>query len=117
VEKGLKQLQLIRTYARNNPDFLSARGKLQRSLTNYANIHYLLVVWDHWFWIDPQDAIAIINFDALLPALRKSTNLQSLVTELLNYDWLPVEGQDFKVGSVNTVVNGAVFEACSFFPR
>jgi len=114
VEKGLSQLQLIRSYARNNPHFLSEKGKVQRSLTTYANVHYLLVVWDHWFWIDPQDAIAIVNFDALLPALSRSVNLQSLVAELLSYDWLPVEDRDFRVSYTPTEVNGAIIESAIF---
>jgi hypothetical protein len=114
VEKGLDQLKLIRTYARNNPDFLSERGKLPRSLTTYANVHYLLVVWDHWFWIDPQHTIAIVNFDALLPELKKDTNLQRLVSKLLRYDWLPLEGRDFRVSYTPAEVNGAVLESAMF---
>ena len=116
VEKGLSQLRLIQAYARKHPDFLKERGKLPRSLKDYANVHYLLVVWDHWFWIGPQDGIAIVHFDALIPELKKSTNLQSLVTDLLSYDWLPVEGQDFRVQYAAAAVNGAVLESSLFSP-
>ena len=116
VEKGLGQLQLVRSYARNNPEFLVERGKLKRTLTSYENVHFLLVVWDHWFWIEPQDAIAVVNFEALLPALKKSNNLQSLVSELLRYDWLPVEGRDFRVDWETASVNGALLESFTFFP-
>jgi hypothetical protein len=116
VGKGLTQLQLIRAYARKHPDFLRELGKLPRSLTSYANVHYLLVVWDHWFWIDPEDGISVVNFDALLPALKRGTNLQSLVTELLRYEWLPVEGRDFRVTYTTAVANGAVLESPLFSP-
>ena len=116
VEKGLSQLQLIRAYARQHPDFLLERGKLPQSLVSYANVHYLLVAWDHWYWFDPEDEIAIVNFDALLPALRNSANLREMVTGLLSYDWLPIEGQDFHVAYAASVVNGAVLESSTFIP-
>jgi hypothetical protein len=116
VEKGLSQLRLIQAYARKHPDFLMKRGKLPCSLKDYTNVHCLLVVWDHWFWIEPQNGIAIVHFDALIPELKKSTNLQSLVTDLLSYDWLPVEGKDFRVQYAAAAVNGAVHESSIFSP-
>jgi hypothetical protein len=116
IAKGITQLQLIRAYARKHPDFLRERGKLPRSLMSYTNVHYLLVVWDHWFWIDPEDGIAVVNFDAFLPALRRGTDLQYLLTELLKYEWLPVEGRDFRVIYAPAVVNGAVLESPIFSP-
>jgi hypothetical protein len=116
IMKGITQLQLIRAYARKHPDFLRERRKLPHSLMSYANVHYLLVVWDHWFWIDPEDGIAVVNFDAFLPALRSGTELQGLLTELLKYEWLPVEGRDFRVIYSTAAVNGAVLESPIFSP-
>jgi hypothetical protein len=116
IAKGFTQLQTIRAYARKHPDFLRELKKLPRSLTAYANVHYLLVVWDHWFWIDPEDGIAVVNFHALLPVLNRAANLQSLVTELLTYEWLPVEGRDFRVTYETSAVNGALLESATFSP-
>jgi hypothetical protein len=116
IAKGLAQLQLIRSYTRAHPDFLRERGKLQRSLASYADVHYLLVVWDHWFWIDPEDGIAVVNLDALIPGLKKDANLQNVVTDLLRYEWLPVEGRDFRVNYAAATANGAVMESAKFSP-
>jgi hypothetical protein len=116
IAKGRSQLELIRNYARLHPTFLSERGKLPRSLASYANVHYLLIVWDHWYWFDPDDGIAIVNLGVLLPALKKHSNLQKLVTELLEYKWLPVEGRDFRVIYFTSSVNGAAFESATFCP-
>jgi hypothetical protein len=116
IAKGRSQLELVRAYARKNPDFLRELGKLPQSLERFANVHYLLVVWDHWFWIDPDDGIAIVNFEAFLPALRSGSDLNGLVTDLLAYDWLPVEGRDFRVDYATSAVNGAVIESASFYP-
>jgi hypothetical protein len=114
VEKGISQLKLIRAYARCNPDFLKARGKLTRNLTDYANVHYLLVVRDHWFWIDPDDAIAIVDFDAFVPALKASTNLREMIARLLTYEWLPMEGRDFNVEFATASVHGVMLESPEF---
>jgi hypothetical protein len=116
IAKGLAQLELIRDYTRQNPTFLRERGKLPISLTEYANLHYFLVAWDHWYWIDPNDGIAIVNFDVFLSALKKHKNLQNLVTELLAYEWLPVEGRDFHVSYATSSVNGSAFESAIFSP-
>lgn len=116
VEKGLGQLRLIRAYARQHPDFLRERGKLPRSLTCYDNVHYLLVAWDHWHWLEPEDGIAIVSFEVLLPNLRRSTSLQRMVAGLLTYNWLPIEGRDFLVMYDASVANGAVLESPTFIP-
>jgi hypothetical protein len=116
VEKGISQLRLIRAYARGNPDFLKAKGKLAHSLADYANVHYLLVVRDHWFWVDPEDRIALVDFDAFLPALKSSTNLQETIATLLTYEWLPVEGRDFNVEYATASVYGMMLESPEFKP-
>jgi hypothetical protein len=116
VEKGISQLSLIRAYSRREPDFLRARGKLALPLTSYANVHYLLLARDYWFWIDPDDEIAIVDFDVFLTAFESGNNLQELVAGLLKYDWLPVEGRDFHVTYEASGVNGAVMESAIFKP-
>jgi len=70
----------------------------------------------NYFWIDPEDGIAVVNFEALLPALNRAANLQSLITELLTYEWLPVEGRDFRVTYETSAVNGALLESATFSP-
>jgi hypothetical protein len=116
IAKGITQLQLIRAFARGNPNFLCERGKLPREITSYANVHYLLLVWDHWFWIDPEDSIAVVSLDALVLGVKKNANLRSLVVDLLAYEWLPVEGRDFHVSYAPTSVNGAAIESPIFSP-
>ena len=114
IAKGVRQLEKIRDYARKHPDFLA--GKLARSLTEYTNVHFLLIVWDHWYWVEPDDGIAILHFDAFLPALKASNNLQDTVSELLRYDWLPVESRDFRVSYATASANGALMESSIFSP-
>jgi hypothetical protein len=114
IAKGVQQIQTIRDYARKHPDFLKPR--LPRSLSSYQNVHFLLIVWDHWYWVDPGDGFAVLHFEALLPAMMKSTNLQETLSDLLKYEWLPVEGRDFRVAYARASVNGAELESLKFFP-
>jgi len=114
ITKGVQQLQTIRDYARMHPEFLEA--KLPKSLGSYANVHFILIVWDHWHWVEPNDEFAILHFEALLPALNKSTNLRLTLLDLLNYEWLPVEGRDFRVAYSRASANGAQIESFKFFP-
>lgn len=57
-----------------------------------------------------------MNFDALLSALKKGRSLQILVDELFEYEWLPLEGRDFRVSYAATAVNGVVLESATSYP-
>jgi hypothetical protein len=116
IEKGVEQLRLIRSFSRNNPEFLEQRKNLPKSISDYTNVHYLLVSWDYWHWIEPEDGIAIVDFTALLAALNKGDNLDATIKKLLAYDWLPTEGRDFKVRPATSSTNGASIEATLFTP-
>jgi hypothetical protein len=99
-----------------NPDYLCEQRKLPRSLSEYTNVHYLLVARDHWLWIDPEDGIAIAEFEAFAAALCRHENLHSAVTDLLRYEWLPVEGRDFTVKYDRSTANGVSIECEVFYP-
>jgi len=114
IAKGVQQVETIRAYARKHPDFLGK--KLPRRLDAYANVHFLLIAWDHWYWVEPDDGFAAVSFDALIPVLKNSTNLQDTLTGLLKYEWLPVEGREFRVDYSRSGVNGAQLESYKFFP-
>lgn len=114
IEKGLKQVQSVREYARDHPDFLIRTRRLTRAVNSYTNIHYLLIVADHWFWIDPEDSFAIVDFQVFLTRFAASSNLQDTISDLLTYNWLPVEGVNFSVGFEPSSVNGATIESPTF---
>ena len=114
LEKGISQLELIRAYGRAHPDFLFERGKISRPLSDYRKVHHILLVRDYWHWIEPENTIAILDFDEFLAQFRESTSLHDLMTALLSYGWLPIEGQQFYVDYTATSVNGATIESPLF---
>lgn len=116
VLKGIGQLTQIRQFLLENPDYLRQQHKLLRHFSHYANIHYLIVARDHWLWIEPQDGLAIVEFEAFVKALCQHDSLHSATTALLGYEWLPVEGRDFTVRYDRSTVNGASLECEVFYP-
>jgi hypothetical protein len=114
LEKGISQLELIRAYGRAHPDFLLERGKISRPLSDHRKVHHILLVRDYWHWIEPENTIAILDFDEFLAQFRESTSLHDLMTALLSYGWLPIEGQQFYVDYTATSVNGATIESPLF---
>jgi hypothetical protein len=116
VDKGIGQLKIVRNYARAHPDFLKRTRRIAESISSYAHVYYLLVVCDHWFWVEPEDGFAILDFQVFLARFAESTNLQATIADLLTYSWLPIEGQDFRVEFIPSAVNGAVIESPTFMP-
>jgi hypothetical protein len=114
LEKGISQLELIRAYGRAHPNFLLKRGKLSRSLADYNKVLHVLLVRDYWHWVEPEDTIAVLDFEEFLAQFRESTSLADLMTALLSYGWLPIEGQHFYVDYTPTSVNGATIESPLF---
>lgn len=115
VLKGVEQLTEIRGFLARTPNHLSAQGRLPRPLSEYENVHYLLVARDHWRWVEPRDGFAIVEFDAFVRALTRSGDLRGAVNELLGYEWLPVEGRDFVVKFERATVNGVSIESEAFY--
>jgi hypothetical protein len=92
-----RQLNTIQSYCRQHPDWLRHRGSLTRSLSDYESVFFLLIGRDHWSWFDPRDNKAVVEFEQFRLAVRRNASLMGAVMELLRYDWLPVEGEDFHV--------------------
>jgi hypothetical protein len=115
VMKGIDQLKLIRAFLRANPRHLREQRRLSRILTDYERVHYLLVARDHWRWVDPDDEIASVQFDAFARILTRSSDLRVAMDELLRYDWLPIEGANFSVRFESAAANGVSIESEVFY--
>jgi hypothetical protein len=116
VMKGIRQLEQIRRFLTENPDYLSGRRTLQRRLGEYENIYYMLLARDHWLWVEPTNDRAIVEFEAFSAAINRFVSLQSAITDLLRYEWLPVEGRDFTVRYDTSIANGVAIESETFYP-
>jgi hypothetical protein len=115
VLHGIDQLTAIRQYLGEHPKHLMDQGKLTKSLSDYKLLQYLLIARDHWVWIEPRHEVAIVDFDPFRRLLSESTDLSSAVTDLLHYDWLPLEGRDFRVQFDRAIANCAAIESEVFY--
>lgn len=115
VLKGIGQLESIRAFLAEEPDYLRSRGVLLRRLDQYEHVEYLLVARDHWRWVEPHEAIPIAEFEPFAGILERSTNLREAVGELLTYDWLPVEDRDFRIQYDRATANGVTIESPVFY--
>lgn len=90
-----RQIATIRAYCGNNPKWLKDRKVLARSLKEYENVYYLLIGRDQWAWFDPRDCAAVVEFEQFRLAVGRNATLHDAIQEVLRYEWLPVEDQDF----------------------
>ncbi len=112
---GAAQLKMIQRFLRDNPDFLRQRKLLSRSLSEYNRVEYLLVSRDHMKWIPPVEQRSIVGFNPFKSVLQR-TDLSAGLDALLSYEWLPVEGKDFRVEFKDDSVSGVTMRSESFFP-
>ena len=115
VLKGFQQLDEVRTFLNDNPGYLAVAGRIARAVDHYESVFYLVVARDHWRWVDPGEGIAIVEYDAFVQALGRQTTIRDVVSELLRYEWLPVEGRDFTVRREEASVNGVTIESEIFY--
>jgi hypothetical protein len=106
-----RQLTAIREYCQEHPDWLRQRGLLTRSLSDYESVVFLLIGRDYWSWFDRLDNTAVVEFEQFRLALGRSGSLRGAVQELLSYDWLPVEDEDFHVQFDRGLVEGVGVES------
>ena len=86
-----------------------------RSLAEYKTIYYLLIARDHWLWIEANDGVAIVEFEAFIRGLANASNLELGVGSVLSYDWLPVEDRDFSVNYETAMVGGVGIQSEVFY--
>jgi len=106
-----RQLAAIRSYSEENPAWLKNRGTLARSLDGYENVHYLLIGRDHWGWFEPTASGAAVEFEQFRLAVGRHGSLGEAMRELLRYEWLPIESEDFHVRFDRAVVEDVALES------
>ena len=110
-----RQMRRIKQFCREHPEFLQQRKALKQRLTEYKNVHYLLIARDHWIWVEPGDQAAVVDFEQFRTAVGRHRTLDAAVSEILAYDWLPIEGQDFHVRYDHRMVEGVAVESEVFY--
>jgi hypothetical protein len=106
--------QQIREFLLATPDHFSKQKRLPRAVTDYEHVHYLLIPRDHWPRAEPTADIAMVEFEAFMTRMSQPENLHDAVSDLLKYEWLPIEGRDFTVRYERSFANGVSIESETF---
>jgi hypothetical protein len=113
--KGITQLHDVQRFLKSQPRFLVDRGWLSATLEAYSEVRYLLIARDHFDWVDPDADFPVVEHEVFKTLVRKHSDLRSVVTEMLSFDWLPAEGPDFTVRFEAAEANGVVVEVEKFY--
>ena len=113
--KGLQQAADIRTYLTTNPRHLMHVKVSPRPLDQYKHVHYIVLARDHWFWMPPDDNLAVLEFEPFTTIIGAASNLQVAMEELLKYEWLPQEGQHFEIMSQLATAGGVSIKSQTFY--
>jgi len=114
--KGVEQLARIQRFLSSKPSYLAERGKVSRSLLEYSELRYLLIARDHFVWVDPHKVYPVIEFETFKRAISKAGTLHEALAQLLTFEWLPVEGRDFRVEFQVARAGGVTIESEIFLP-
>ncbi len=94
--EGIAQLDRVRDFLRENPGFLRDRGDISQDLRKVQHLHYLLIARDYFVWVDPARAYPVIDYEPFSAAMKTAAPLAQQVHDLLQFEWLPQEGRDFR---------------------
>jgi hypothetical protein len=109
--KGIEQLKQIEHFLRENPVYLQDRGDVSQDLRDVKNLRYILLARDYFVWVDPVKGYPVIDYEPLSEITRKPGSFAEQIRVLLRFDWLPVEGRDFRVSYDRATVNGVSVES------
>jgi hypothetical protein len=93
---GVRQVEKARDFLNKNPNYLRDRKVVKRAISEYAHVHQVLIARDHFIWTDPTN-VPVIEHETFKKMLAEEGDLHTGISELLKFDWLPVEGKDFHV--------------------
>jgi hypothetical protein len=112
--KGIQQLGKLKLFFESNPGYLKVRGALSRDLSEYSNVHFVLVGRDHMVWPATDPGCLVVEYEVFKEHLKKLTELNTTFQMLSQYDWLPVEGVDFEIRMEAATVNGITIEGQTY---
>lgn len=110
-----RQLSTVKRFCGEHSSFLRQRGKVSRDLSEYRHVYYLLLARDHWAWLELDGIPVVADFDQFLNAVGRHETLRDALTDLLAFEWLPVEDRDFHVTYDTAIVEAVTVQSEVFY--
>jgi hypothetical protein len=96
IRKGVAQIKAIESFLTANPTFLANRQYATKALSEYDHLQFCVVSRDHL--IETEEArFPVYGYDAFKRAIAAHGNIAEELSLLNSMDWLPREGEDFKI--------------------
>lgn len=105
IKKGVAQIKAIKSFLTANPSFLADRKYAKKALSSYDQIQFCVVSRDHLIETDEAD-FPIYGYDAFRRAIADPGNIAEGLSSLNSMDWLPREGEDFKMSWFSNTAAG-----------
>lgn len=112
---GAAQLKKIEEFLKSNLEYLLERGDVSQALRSVKNLYFMVVARDYFVWVDPAQGYAVIDYEPFLEMVKTPGSLDEQIRTLIQFNWLPVEGLDFRASYERATVNGVTVESEVFY--
>lgn len=114
--KGVQQLGAAEAFLQQNPAYLYQIGDVTKPLNTFSKVYYTLIARDFFTWVDPKAHCPVVEYEPFSQMLGQCSDLAHGMEELLRFDWLPVEGRDFRVQYDRDTVGDVSLEGAVIYP-
>jgi hypothetical protein len=105
IKKGVAQIKAIKSFLTANPTFLADRQYAKKPLSGYDHIQFCVVSRDHLIETEEAD-YPIYGYDAFKRAITAPGQIADGLALLNSMNWLPREGEDFKIDWLHNTAAG-----------
>jgi hypothetical protein len=114
IKKGVAQIKAIKSFLTANPTFLADRKYATKALSGYDHIQFCVVSRDHLIETE-EPQFPVYGYDAFKRAIAAPGNIAEALCLLNTMDWLPREGEDFKIDWLSNTAAGVTILSEIFF--
>jgi hypothetical protein len=103
LKKGTRQIDFIRGFLSANPGYLVRNGGINKSLNDYAEVHYCVLCRDYIIHID---GARLYSYSALKAKLEDGATLSEAIDFMAKDEWLPAPPRDYTIDYQSYLCNG-----------
>ncbi len=107
-------MKAIKSFLTANPTFLADRKYATKPLSDYDHVQFCVVSRDHL--VETEEAqFPVYGYDAFKRAIAAPANIAEALCLLNSMDWLPREGEDFRIDWFSNTAAGVTVLSEIFF--
>jgi hypothetical protein len=115
LNDGFRQLRAIRMFLEQSPRYLKDRGIVEQEQDCRA-LSFAVIARDFLTYSQQNEDSWLTEFDALEWAVKNSRDLTECISKLQSFEWLPIEGRDFRIQFDPFTLEGVTIETEVIYP-